>query len=188
MSVSVLTEGNFDGMLLAKLLANEQERDVIEVGVVNGLSSGFSFARTILAVQRTPVVVVIDADSPEPEVASERKLRAEEVLDDAAGGVPFRVIVAVPELDILFFKRPELLRRVFGKVDEHVIELAQLSPRRAIEKLSPGESYKTAWLRIFSAVDDADVKALREADLIQDLLRFVGSAVESSKHSAVSKV
>lgn len=188
MSVSVLTESNFDGMLLARLLADEQGRNVVEVRVVDGLSSGFSFARTILAVQRTPVAVVIDADSPEPEVASERKRRAEEVLDDAAGGVPFRVVVAVPELEILFFGRPDLLGRVFGKVDEHVLELAQLSPRRAIGKLSSSESYEIAWFRIFSAMDDADVKALRETDLIQDLLSFIGSVVEPSKHSAVSEV
>src|ERR1700678_1517907 len=92
MSATVLTEANFDGMLLATLLADEEKRDGVEIGVVPGLSSGYSFARTLLAVKRIPVAVVIDADSPEQEVASERQRSADEVLDDAAAGVPYRVI------------------------------------------------------------------------------------------------
>jgi hypothetical protein len=189
MSVSVLAESNFDGMLLTTLLAEEQDRDGIEVRVVGGLSSGYSFARTMLAVKRIPVAVVIDADSPELEVASERKRRAEEILGDAAGGVPFRVIVAVPELEILFFGSPALLHRVFGDdVDEHVIELAQLSPRRAIKKLTLGEPYEYARFRILRAMDAADIEALRDTYLIRDLLSFIKVAVEYSKRSAVSSV
>jgi hypothetical protein len=188
MSISVLAESNLDGMLLATLLAEEQDRDDIEVRVVGGLSSGYSVARTMLAVKRMPVAVVIDADSPEPEVASERRRRAEEILGDATEGVPFRVIVAVPELEILFFGRPDLLHRVFDKIDEHVIELARLSPRHAIGKLAPGEPYEFACFRILRAMDADDIKALRETDLIRDLLSFIKDAVEYSKRSAVSKV
>jgi hypothetical protein len=188
MSVSVLTEANFDGMLLTTLLAEEQQRDGIEVGVVSGLSPSYSVARTILAVERMPVAVVIDADSPEPEVASERKRRAEEMLDDVAGGVPFRVIVAVPELEILFFERPDLLHRVFGHIDQHVFELARLSPRRAIGKLAPEQPYEFARFRILRAMDVDDVRVLRESDLVRDLLRFIEMAARYSKRPAVSKV
>jgi hypothetical protein len=188
MSVSVLTESNFDGMLLTTLLAAERGRDGVDVGVVKGLSSGYSVARTILAVKRIPVAVVIDADSPEPEVASERQRRAEEVLADIAGGVPFRVIVAVPELEILFFERLDLLHRVFGHVDRHVFELALLSPRRAIGKLAPDEPYEFARFRILRAMDADDVQALRETELIRDLLGFIETAARYSKRSAVSRM
>jgi hypothetical protein len=188
MSVSVLAESNFDGMFLTTLLAAEQKAGAVEIGVVSGLASCYSFARTMLAVKRIPVAVVIDADSPEPEVASERKCRAEEVLADAAGGVPFRVIVAVPELEALFFRRPNLLKKAFGKrTDKHVIELALLSPRHAIRKLAPGEPYEQARFRLLRAMTAADVKALRETDLIQDLLDFVKVNVEYSNRSVVSK-
>jgi hypothetical protein len=189
MSVSVLTESNFDGMLLATLLADERERDVMEIGVVIGLSSGYSFARTMLAVKRTPVAVVIDADSPEPEVASERRRDVEEVIGDAAGGVPFRVIVAVPELAILFFKRPQLLKRVYGKgVTALVTELGQVSPRRALQKLDLGLDYERLRFKILKAMDAEDIKALRATDLIEDLLSFLREANKYSKRPAVSRV
>ena len=45
MTASVLTEANCDGMLLATLLADEAKLGGIEIGVVSGLSSGYSFAR-----------------------------------------------------------------------------------------------------------------------------------------------
>jgi hypothetical protein len=188
MMISVLAESNFDGMLLATLLAEEQHRDNIEVRVVRNLTAGYSVPRTMLAVERKPVAVVINAQSPEPEAASERKRRAEEVIGDVAAGVPFRVIVAVPELEILFFRRLDLLRRVLTGVDDHLIELAELSPRRAIAKLTPGEPYEQARFRILRAMDDDDVKALRETDLIKDLLDFIRMTVDGSKRLTASAV
>jgi len=189
MRASVLTEANFDGMLLATLLADEEKRDGVEIRVVSGLSSGYSVARTMLAVKRIPVAVVIDADSPEQEVASERQRSAEEVLGDAASGVPFRVIVAVPELEILFFKRPQLLKKVYGKsVTALVTELGQVSPRRALQKLDPDLSYEHLRFKILRAMDEADIKALRATALIKELLSFLREAVEYSRRSAVSRV
>ncbi len=188
MSVSVLAGSNFDGMLLATLLRGEQERNEVEVRVVSGLTSGYSVARTFLAVQRVPVAVVIDADSPEPEVALERRRRAEEVLGDVAGGVPYRVIVAMPELEVLFFERPGLLRRVFGEVDGHVMDLARLSPSRAIARLAPGEPPELARFRLLRAMDAEDIQALREIEPIRDLLCFIELAHENLRHPAVSEV
>jgi hypothetical protein len=189
MSASVLTEANFDGMLLATLLGNEENRDGVEIRVVRGLSSGYSFARTMLAVKRIPVAVVIDADSPEQEVASERQRSAEEVLGDAAAGVPFRVIVAVPELEILFFKRPQLLKKVYGKsVTTLITELGQVSPRRALQKLDPDLDYEHLRFKILKAMDEEDIKALRATALIKELLSFLREAVEYWKRSAVSRV
>ena len=189
MTASVLTEANFDGMLLATLLADEQKRDGIEIGVVSGLSAGYSFARTMLAVKRIPVAVVIDADSPEQEVAWERQRSVEEVLGDAASGVPFRVIVAVPELAILFFERPQLLKKVYGKsVTSLVTEIGQVSPRRALQKLDPDLSYEHIRFKILKAMNEEDIKALRATTLIKELLSFLRQAVEYSKRLAVSRV
>lgn len=188
MAVCVLTESNFDGLLLTRLLMEGRERDDVVVRVAPGLSSGYSVARTILAVKRAPVAVVIDANSPESDVAAERKRRAEEMLADAAGRVPFHVVVAVPELEILLFERPDRLHRIFGDVDAHVFELARLSPRRAIAKLAPDEPYDIARFRILRAMDADDLRALRETDLIRDLLNFIETAAGDPTRLAVSKV
>jgi hypothetical protein len=143
----------------------------------------------MLAEKRMPVAVVIDADSPEQEVAAERQRNAEEVLGDAASGVPFRVIVAVPELEILFFQRPQLLRKVYAKsVTALITELGQVSPRRALQKLDPNLSSEHLRFKILRAIDETDIKAVRATALIKVLLTFLTEAVEYSKRSAVSKV
>ncbi len=188
MNATVLTEGNFDGMFLATLIAEEQDRYGIEIRAVGGKSSVYSFARTLLAVKRIPVAVVIDADSPEPEVAEERQRTAEEVIGDVASGIPFRVIVAVPELEILFFRRPELVRRVFGEVvNDHLMELAQLSPRRALQRLASDKSIEVARVKLLKAMDNDDLRAIREMDTVQNLLTFVKIAVDYSTRVLVSK-
>jgi hypothetical protein len=187
MNATVLTEENFDGMFLAALIASERLRDGIQIRVGGGESPGHSFARTMLAVRRTPVAVVINADSPEPKAAMERQSSAEEVIGIAAFGVPFRVLVAVPELDILFFQRPELLSRVFGvPISDHVMELAQLSPRRALKKIDGEESLENIRVRLLRAMNATDLEAFRATELIQDLLSFIKVAVEFSSHSLVS--
>ncbi len=103
--------------------------------------------------------------------------------------MPFRVIVAVPELEILFFKRPQLLKRVYGKsVTALVTELGQVSPRRALQKLDPDLSYEHLRFKILRAMDDADINALRTTAVIKELLSFLREADEYSKRSAVSRV
>ncbi len=189
MNATVLTEGNFEGMFLATLIAEEQHLYDIEIKAVGGMSSVYSFARTLLAVKRTPVAVVIDADSPEPDVAAERQRSAEEVIGDAASGIPFRVIVAVPALEILFFRRPELLGRVFGAaINDHLMELAELSPRHALRKLASDKQFEAVRLELLKAMDAEDLRAIREMDIVQDLLAFVKIAVDYSTRSLVSGV
>lgn len=188
MRVSVLAEGNFDGMFLATLIADEQHRYGIEVKVAGGLASLYSVARTLLAVKRTPVAVVIDAETPEPEAADERRRSAEELLGDAAADVPFRVLVAIPVLEALFFQRPELVRRVFGDAaDDHLIELAQLSPRHALRKLRPNQDFHKLGLQLLKTMDADDIRAIRDMSPIRELIAFIEQVATSPLRMAASK-
>jgi hypothetical protein len=190
MNVNVLTEGNFGGMLLAKLIAEEQGRSEVEIKVLGGKSSLYSVARTLLGVRGIPVAVVFDADTPEPDAALERQREAEEVIGDVAGRIPFRVLVAVPVLEVLFFQRPELVRRVFGEaVTEHVMELAELSPRRALRKLAPDKPFENVRIDLLRAMDHSDVQALRrDSPLIRDLLSFITTTAARFARAAVPVV
>ena len=79
------------------------------------------------------------------------------------------MIVAVPELEIFFFQRPELLRRAFdASVNQQVMELAQLSPRRALQKLAPDKPFENVRLNVLRAMNVSDVQALRtDSPLVQ---------------------
>src|SRR5262249_39108166 len=137
--------------------------------------SMYSAARTLIVTRGKPVAVVIEANTPNPKgVAQERQL-SEEVIRDVAGSlVPYKVIIAVPEIEALFFQRPEVLRRRFdGAVTDHLLELAQYSSRAALGKLAAGgDSEKLRW-SILKALTDEDVAALRQTDVIREVLGFI---------------
>lgn len=188
MSTIVLVEGNFDRMFLAKLIAEEQAHYDVEIRVVGGISAFFSYARTLLAVSRIPVAVLMDADSSEPDAIEQRRSEAEEVIGDAANGVPFRVLVAVPTLEALFFSRPELLRRVFGEaVTDHLLELGQLSPKRTLARLG-SKSFIAIGTDLLRQLSADDILALRQTDLIQDLLQFILSCAVNTATSLAEPV
>jgi hypothetical protein len=174
MTAHILTDSDFIAALLKRLLSAEERAD-IGIRAIDELSSMYSLARTWLASDREPVAVVIDADTPSPQGVARWRQSVEEVIGDAAGGVPYKVIIAVPEIEALFFERPEVLRRRFdGAVTDHLLELAQFSARGALRKLAAdGDHEKLRW-HILKTLTAEDVAALRQSDLIQEVLGFIG--------------
>jgi predicted ATP-dependent endonuclease of OLD family len=98
MTVYIVTEGQSDADLLKRLMPKELLEGVTIVPA-GGLSSVKSLASSLLVRRRKPVAIVIDADSAEPELIQERRQSIEEVIESVAGGVPVKVVVAVPALD-----------------------------------------------------------------------------------------
>jgi hypothetical protein len=74
-----------------------------------------SRARSFLVLRRTPVAVVVDAGSLSPAVIEECREGMEELIQAAAGSVPVKVVVAVPEIEAWFFAVPEVIERVLGR-------------------------------------------------------------------------
>jgi hypothetical protein len=67
------------------------------------------------------------------------------------------------------------------------MELAQLSPRRALQKLAPNKPFEDVRIDVLRAMDTSDVQALRtNSPLIQDLLSFITTTVGRSPRAAVS--
>ena len=166
------------------------KRDGIEIGVVSGLSSGYSYARTMLAVKRIPVAVVIDADSPEQEVASERQTRRRRGPRRCrrwrtVSGHRRRTRTGdlVLQEDAI---AQEGLREEGYRVG-HRTRQGEPSPSSAEAQILTS-SYEHLRFKILRAMDEADIKALRATGLIEDLLSFLGEALAYSKRPAVSRV
>jgi hypothetical protein len=186
MTIHILTESTFDAALLATVLTEDDLREA-SIRAVDGQSSIYSVARTFLAVRQEPVAVVIDAESSDPRAVSRRRDAAEEVIGDVASGVPYRVIVAVPEMLVLLFRRPELLRRVFGNVvTDHLLELAEADPRKALRKLDPSAADDELRFRVLQAMDRDDTDALQRSDLIQELTTFLRSTRRRAEEAATA--
>ncbi len=180
----VIVGGCSEVEILRRVLGPELCREVefVAGGGVDGVTS---MARTVVAVRRRPTAIVIDADSPEPEAERDKRQGMEELVGSVAGRVPFRVIVAVPAFEVVFFKAPDLLKRAYPDTfSPSVLELAQLSTRRAIERLNPGGKRGEFIERILHFLKDEDMEAMQTVDFIDELRQFLRRVQEEAGTTA----
>ena len=168
-----LVESNTAAMLLLWTLQEEQAAGLVEIRASGPSSSLYAAARTLLAVRYEPVALVLDAGSTDPEAERRRRQAAEEVVGEATGAAPLRILIAVPALESLLFRRSAAVERAFGPVTEDLLELGRLSPRDALKKLDPNGSEYHASSGLIHALDDVDVAALRDMPPIRELLEFL---------------
>jgi hypothetical protein len=73
MKCHVVVEGPTDAELFNRLLADLPLAERPRIVVAGGKMRCISVARSILALKREPVVVVVDADSTEPDALDEQR-------------------------------------------------------------------------------------------------------------------
>src|SRR5437016_1395375 len=110
----ILVESTTAEILLARFLQTEQQDGSIEIRAVAERSSLYGAAQAVLIMRREPVAVVLDSESTYPRVAARQRQGAEEVIGDAAWRAPLRILVAVPALEALLFRRPDAVARAYG--------------------------------------------------------------------------
>jgi hypothetical protein len=174
MILHALTESNSNQTLLLKLLQREHDAGWIKFWYSALPSSLYGSARTVLGVWKKPAALVLDADSTNPRAADRCRLDAEEVIGEAAGMAPLRVLVAVPALEALLFRRPDAVARAYGQIPPGLLELGQISPRDALAKLDQNVSLHQVALNLIKELNDSDIDALRDESPIRDLLEFLG--------------
>ena len=111
MQAYIMTEGQSDANLLKRLLPAELEKDVVFV-VGAGSSDAQSLARSILAVKHRPVALVLDADTVDAESIKARLGLNQDLLRYASAGTPFKVLLAVPTIEIILFQDRALLEKL----------------------------------------------------------------------------
>src|SRR4051794_10509205 len=132
--VYVFVEGQTDEEFLRRVLPPEMTNQIEFVRA--GSSSGIaSLARSFLVRRRTPLAVLMDADSLDPTVIKERRESTEELIQAAAGSIPVKVVVAVPEIESWFFAVPEAIERVLGgKPPDDLMALGSRDPKGVLEQ------------------------------------------------------
>jgi hypothetical protein len=169
----ILVELNTPASLLAKVLQAEQHAGLVRIRSFPEPSSMTASAKTLLIVRREPVAVVQNAESTYPRTAAWMRQDIEEVMGDIIWRAPFRILIAVPAVEALLFRRPDAIARAYGPVSEHLLEVGLISPRDALMKLDQNISTDQISLNIIKELDDADIAALRAESPARELLEFV---------------
>jgi hypothetical protein len=182
----ILVESKPAEVLLIKLLQEELQAGSVNLQSFKEPSSLYGGARALLVMRHKAVAVVLDADSTYPVAAARRRQSAEEVIGEAAWAAPLRILLAVPTMEALLFRRPDAVARAYGPVSESLLELGRISPRNALEKLDPDLARHKASFKIIQELDTADIAALRNEPPVRELLEFLGELRPDSAVAAAT--
>jgi len=183
--INVLVGSNTAATLLLKLMRPEQQAGLVNVRCAHPSSSLYSAAMTLLVIRNEPVALVLDADSTEPTMAARVRNEAAEVIG-ASATASLRILVAVPSVESLLFRRAEAVRRAYGNTATHLIELGLISPGDALRKMNGTSDRYHASAAIMAKLNAADIAALRVESPVRELLEFVDELKGSGAKSAAA--
>ena len=169
----VITEGNQDIVILKRLLP---QPIIQEIKFVDGSGQygARSLASTILATRSIPVALVTDADTEDNSLVSEQLDALNYLLSQASPGIPFKVLLAVPEIEIILLQNRPLIEKLAERsFTDLEWQLAQSKPKRFLETVF-GKATPVIQKIISSASDD-EIQTLQQHPLIQELINFLSS-------------
>jgi Domain of unknown function (DUF4276) len=182
MTHHIIVEGPTDvailKALLAPTLAAAKPSVTVDFMVGRGWSAAESLARSILAIDREPVALVIDADATSPAQVEERRAVTEGLLGLYAPRSRWVVILMVPEIEVLFFKDPDFLAhllRLKTKVPPTVLRQAKFEPKAALAELL--DASHSSYQELLDRVRHADPNPLLSTPEIERLCEFLGVEV-----------
>lgn len=178
----IICEGPFDEQLLKTVLPGELLTDV---GVVSagGVSAVKSLARSLVVRRQVPVIIVVDADSVVPELVQQRLNDIEEIVKSVAVNTPVKVILAVPEMEVIFFQKDvTFLSRLLGYIpSQKVLQSGVFQPRKALEQLLSESKNIRDRSQIIRKLTNEDIEILRSSSVMQEIINFLQSVHETAK-------
>lgn len=131
-----------------------------------------SLARNILVHDGGPVFVVMDAETMNGDTADEARAMTRMALGHVSSGDAFDVCAFVPQLEVVFFEAPAVLRRrLGGHVHGAELELGRFSPAQTLDALLARSGRDPE--SFVRELDDCDLDVLLAGP---QLARFIAAA------------
>ena len=170
-NIYLITESPATDKLLAKLLP-AAARQAVQFVQVNDRYSALSMARSILSARRAPVVAVLDAATSKHALLYEQEITLREAIGAAAAGIPFEVLLAVPEWEVVLLEAPQFT----ANASPTERALAHLQPQQFLQ-LTYGETDRLRLLdKLFKKLDEPALARIRAHPLLAKLMEFLSSA------------
>ncbi|MEM7530916.1 MAG: hypothetical protein AAF639_01965 [Chloroflexota bacterium] len=179
MKAYIVCEGNRNAEILERVIPN-YPTNTVHIVIGGGLYEVKSLARSLIVRRRTPVIIVLDSDTVVLEHIEERLQSTEEIISVVAANTPFKVVLAVPEIEAIFFHDIGLLSRLLGYTpSQEMIGFAVYQPKKALEQLLSKSNKVKSESELLAQLTDEDVDILRQVPFIQEVIQFVQSVQES---------
>jgi len=170
MKAFVLTEGQTDAQFF-QLLLSRRVGTGFTVVPAGGKSATISLAQSVLVTRGEPVALVIDADSAFVEGVREQETFYRDMLLSRSMDTPFLLLLAVPEMEYLFFESEETLAAVGIRPSDRQAIDAKYQPKQVLDQLLR----KKNWTRteFFSQLPASAIDELANLPLLKKLIDFV---------------
>jgi hypothetical protein len=170
-SCTVVAEELLDAVLLNRVIQRALSIDA-RFFTGDGQIALTSLARNILVHDGGPVLVVMDAETTNGDMAAEACAMTRMALGHVSPDDAFDVCALVPQLEVVFFEAPGVLRRHLGAhVHDLELELGRFSPAQTLNTLLARSGRDLEFF--VRELDDCDLDALLAGP---QLSRFISSA------------
>lgn len=170
----VITESQSDVDILKKLLPDELVKDTNFVAASSQYNAQ-SLAATILPVKTKPVALVLNANTDNEALIQEKSDLLYQLLHQSSPGIPFQVLIAVPELEAIFFQDKHLIEKLVKRSLNNVEwQLAKIHPKEfLIKSLDNNFEYLEI---IFNSISADEICTLQQHYIINQMVTFLSSA------------
>jgi hypothetical protein len=168
----IVTESPTAALLIEKLLPTELTNAITYVPRTD-YSWARSTASVLVATKPSPVVLILDADSVDPEAISDRREINEELIGFTKTK-RIKVILAVPEIEILLFQERAILEEVLDcEISAVDWARAEFIPRSILQKLLTNGPQPMTLAALLDQLTPAMIAKLRHHPLLQEITAFL---------------
>lgn len=155
MKTLIVTEGDLDKNLLEAVLPTLIDPSRFAIVAAGGRSAAISLSRSYLVSRNTPVLLLVDSETNHTDSVETQRLILNDSLSAVATPDRFRVVLAVPEIEVVFLQDRKALETAIGaKLSDGQWARAEFEPKRVV----------------FTAVAEHTSRALAPAQLQHQLL------------------
>jgi hypothetical protein len=174
----IVLEGNKNQEILEKLLPKNLIQDV-KIVVGDSQYEVRSLASSLIATRHIPVILILDANTDNESQIFENRDLVNYLLRRAAAKTPFQVSLAIPEIEIIFLQNKPLIEKIAQRqFNDLEWKFAQSKPKEFLETVLGKEQSMNE--KIFSNINDEEIKILQQHSLIQEIMIFLSSLNVSS--------
>jgi hypothetical protein len=179
-SAYIVCEGSLDAKILISVLPKELLNDVAIVEA-EGKSAAKSLARSLLVRRQQPVLLVLDSDTTATSFVQEQLQSTKEIVEGVAGRVPVKVILAIPELEIIFFHDINLLSHMLGyKPSQDGLDWAVIQPRKTLDQMITHSENIKDKSHFIDQLANVELEELRKAEVVQEIVAFLEPILNST--------
>ena len=164
----------FDSLPAARIVQRAVADPSLMLGLADVRSDAILMACGALRREHTPAILVLDSDSLEERVILQEEVAIEGVMELYRERIPYRIILAVPQVEAILFADREGFEKALGRkvADEDWFE-ARFRPRAVFRRLLEGRDYEDAAVEVIKRIDDAALRRMARHPVVQEIREFI---------------